>query len=243
MFSQSDKTDKFADIPVGTSTGGQQSECATIYGGDIRQPWKSVYGFSMTAARLAVGEQMVLSCREDEVFDYLAQLNELLESPESLSRAYGLLVKLAQATRQKFERLLQLRDEPLSEEYLPALLAEVEELLAGPNEQTVADRLACLLSPNEPAQEIVGLGKMLARLRRVMVGLERVKDCGFKVTVIGRQRQPLRPNLEARRNEAIPGAGQSGHVPAGFVLPMQYHRTLWNYRVVKYEGGQLVAWN
>lgn len=243
MFSYSSKAANFSSHSAGASVGDQQPEQATIYGGDIHQPWKSAYGFPMTAARLAAGEELVLTCREDEVFDYMAQLNKLLQSPENLNRAYGLLAKLAQATRQKFERLIQLRAEPLSDSDIPDLMAEIEEILTGSTEQTVTDRLAFLLSPDDPIREIVGVGKMLARLRRVMTDLEQIKDCGFKVTVLDRQRQPLRPNLEARRHESIPSDGQSNDIPAGFALPVQYHRTLWNYRIVKSGAGQSVMWN
>lgn len=243
MFGHSSNAKNCSSYAIGLSAGRQQPERATIYGGDIRQPWKSAYGFPMTAARLAAGEELVLSCREDEVFDYLVQLNKLLQSPESLNRAYGLLAKLAHVTRQKFERLVQLREQPLSDSDIPELMAQVEKILTDAAEQTVADRLTCLLSPDDPTQEVVGVGKMLARLQRVMAGLEQVKDRGFKVTVLNRQRQPLCPNLEARRNDPIPSDGQSNEIPAGFALPAQYHLTLWNYRIVKSNGGQAVVWN
>jgi hypothetical protein len=243
MFGHSRNAANPSNDAVGTAAGKQQPHRATLYGGDVRHPWKSAYGFPMTAARLAANEELVLSCREDEIFDYLAQLNDLLGSPESLNRAHGLLAKLAQVTQQKFERLLQQREQSLSVSEIPTLLAEIEEILAGSTEQTVGDRLVGLLSPDEPTQEILGLGKMLARLRRVMTSLEQVKAQGFKVTVLDRQRQPLRPNLEARRHESITGAEQHEEIPAGFALPVQYHLTLWNYRIARSDGGQSVPWN
>ena len=51
------------------------------------------------------------------------------------------------------------------------------------------------------------------------VGTERrdaakqAKDCGFAVTVLDRQRQPLRSNE----------------------IPVRYHQTLWNYQIVRHE--------
>ncbi len=242
MFSHSNQTVGHTSEVYNASPDWNR-ERATIYSGDIRHPWKSVYGFPMTAARLATGEELVLHCREDEVFDYLAHLNTLLESPDSLKRVYALLDKLAQVTRQKIETLVRHREQPLNEGDLPDVLAEVEDILAGSGEQTVADRLADLLSPDVPGKEIVGLGKMLARLQRLMAGLDTVKERGFKVVVIDRRRQPVRPGLEARRDETPPIEGQFGELPAGFLCPPRYHHTLWAYLVRKSEGGQSVIWN
>ena len=74
----------------------QQADLAIILTGDIRHPWKSVYGFSMIAAQLAAGQPLLLHSREDEVFDLLAKLNELLGDPDSLDQAHKLLKKLEQ---------------------------------------------------------------------------------------------------------------------------------------------------
>lgn len=213
------------------SSNWDRQDRATLYSGDICQPWKSVYGFSMTAGRLAAGEELVLHCREDEVFALLAGLNELLGSPEALNRAYRLLDRLAQATQQKLTRRLHLRDQPLTDGDIPALIAEVETMLADPSEESVADRLAALLSPHDPTREITGLGKMLAQVRRVMAALERVKHCGFKVAVLDRRRQPRHPN-------PTPTAAQPDYSP-----PPQYHLTLWAYLVAKGEGSHAGEWN
>lgn len=226
-----------ATTQLHNTTNHWMQERATIYTGDIRSPWKSVYGFPVTAARLAPGQELVLHCREDEVFDYLAQLNQLLESPESLNRAYQLLEALAQMTHQKFIHLVQLQDQSISTNEIPDLLGEVEEILAGNVEDTLASRLACFLSPDDPIQEIVGVRKMLLRLRRVMAGLDKVKHQGFKVAVIDRRRKPLRPG------GSVPVEGQPGELPGTFRFPPQYHLTLWAYLVAKSDARQSTVWN
>ncbi|MCB0210459.1 MAG: hypothetical protein KDJ52_14065 [Anaerolineae bacterium] len=229
MFIQLSKNVAFAMRSTGASAGERQLERATIYSGDIRRPWRSVYGFSMTAARLAMGEEMVLSCREDEIFDYLTQLNALLKSPECLNRACNALASLAQNTQQKFERLIRLRDEPLSDSEIPDLITEVENILADSTEHTLAERLACILRPDNATQEIIGVGKMLARLRRGVGCLEQMKVCGFQVMILDQQRQLKRPSS----NITKPIASQAE--PAG---PAQYHQTLWNYRIARYAVDQ-----
>jgi hypothetical protein len=225
------------------SSNGWNRDRTTIYAGDLRSPWKSVYGFPMAAARLAAGEELVLHCREDEVFDYLTRLNELLESPEHLNRVYRLLEELFEATQKKFDQRLQQQEQPFSDSEIPDLVAEVEEILTSRVEQTVAERLAFLLSPHDPTREIVGLGKMLARLRRVMAELNIVKDGGFKIAIIHRRRQPQRPGLNCPHNESVPAEEQSGDIPADFLIPGQYHLTLWAYVLAKSEGEAFVAWN
>jgi len=215
----------------------------TIYAADIRKPWKSVYGFPMTAAQLATRQKLMLTCREDEILDNLAQLNTLLSSPESLNRSCDLLEKLAQTTREKILWLVQLQEQPLADSDVEDVMVTVEEILAIPDEQTVADRLANLLTPDDPIREIAEVGKMLVRLRRLTPALDRVKDRGFKVVVINRRRQPQRPNLAARRQQSVPVEGQPELTPARFLSPIGYHLTLWNYLVVRAEGRYSTVWN
>lgn len=243
MFDSTRRAIENATYAYGASPRWNHRERATIHPGDLREPWKSVYGFPMTAARLAAGQELVLHCREDEVFDRLAQFNSLLESPESLSRAYTLLEKRVEATEQKLARLLRLRDESLSESELPDLMAEVEAILADSGEPTVTDRLADLLTPNDPTHEITGVGKMLARLREGLQALGKVKEQGFRVVVLDRCRQPQRPNLAAHGQVSIPQAGQPGRKAVTLYPPVQYHLTLWRYVIAKSSSGQSAVWN
>ncbi len=99
---------------------------ATIYTNDINNPWKSVYGFPVTAARLATNQKLVLHCREDEIFELIAKLNNLLTNPENLNQIYNLLKILEQATCQKMVRLLDL-EKPISQNELFRLLEQVEQ--------------------------------------------------------------------------------------------------------------------
>lgn len=117
------------EIPAETTTNPSDrgwQNYATLYSDDIRQPWKSVYGFPITAVRLATGQTLVLYCRADEAADYLTQLNALLASPENLSRAFDSLVKQTQAHRQKLARLLHLQAQPIADDEIPDLLTEIE---------------------------------------------------------------------------------------------------------------------
>lgn len=234
MTSAFNETGRIATYSFALSADGQQRERSIISTGDIRHPWKSAYGFPMTAARLAAGQGLILFCREDEIFEYLEQLNDLLASPVALNQAFTLLDKLEQQTGQKLAKLVDLADHPLSQHDLTALLTEIEETLAEPAEETVADRLACWLAPDNPTLEISGLSKMLTRLHAVMAVLAEVKDQGFKVVVVDQRRQPQRP---ARVN------GPSERTPATFLQPVQYHLTLRAYLVVRSDHGQSAIWN
>ena len=220
-----------------------EPERATIYIGDIRQPWKAVFGFPTTAARLAMGQELVLHCREDEVIELMERLNELLESPENLGQAYNMLNKLQQQTEQKLARLIALRDQPIAEDEISDLMADVEQLFTESQEQMLANRLACILSPNHAVQEIAGTGKILVRLNKQLAALERVKDEGFHVIVHDKRRVLMRPALEARRNEPIATVEQSGAPSVGFLWPPKYHLTLWTYLVVRGAAGQSAIWN
>jgi len=239
MFDWSRNAANFRDYSVGIFANKQQLKGRTIYTGDIREPWKSAHGFPMTAARLAAGEKLVLSCREDEVFDYLVRLNELLGSPESLKRAHRLLINQAWTTQKKFNRLLKIRDQPLNDCEIPDLLTRAEDILTGSTQPTVPDRLAYLLSPVVPIQELAGLRKMLSRLQNAIVALVKVKDHGFKVVVIERCRQPKRPVPTASQY----GAGQPGAEHISLIAPVDYHLTLWVYRIVRSDQGQSAVWN
>ena len=212
----------------------------TLYAGDIYHPWHSVHGFAVTAARLAAGHNLLLSCREDEVFDLMARLNALLARPEAIERALNMLMELEQQTFQKLRRLLELEDQPISEAETAELIESVEQLLAEPG---TGDRLEEMLSPNQATDEIAGLRKMLSRLQVLIPALEKVKESGFHVVVHDRRRQPARPALESRRNEALNNNGKAGDLPGGFLMPPAYHLTLWNYLVVRSDSGQSTVWN
>lgn len=222
------------------SDSWNNTEQHTLYAGDIYHPWHSAHGFAVTAARLAAGQSLILNCREDEVVDLIARLNVLLARPEAIERACSLLTRLEQQTFQKLRRLLDLEDQPISEAETSELIENLEQLLAEPS---TADRLEETLSSEQATEEIAGLRQMLARLQVLIPALEKVKESGFHVIVRDRRRQPVRPALEARRNDVIDNKGKGDDLPAGFLLPAAYHLTLWNYLVVRSDGGQSAVWN
>ncbi|MBE7555605.1 MAG: hypothetical protein HS126_31535 [Anaerolineales bacterium] len=212
---------------------------AIITSADIRHPWRSVYGFPLTVAQLATHQKVILHCREDEVFDLMAGLNDLLKNPVHLNGAFTWLQQLEQRIHEKLVRLRQFEAQPLTQEETVELMASAEQLLTEPLSETVENRLLEFLSPDQPAAEINGLDQMSKRLRRWLPVLERVKDLGFQVVVFDRRRQPSRPALEAGRNEV---SGLGG-LPARFLLPQQYHLTLWAYLVCRSDTGQAGVWN
>ena len=207
----------------------QEADLAIIHTGDIRHPWKSVYGFSMIAAQLAAGQPLLLHSREDEVFDLLAKLNELLGDPDSLNQAHKLLKKLEQETRQKVSSLIEVEQQPLSVDATAGVLEVAEQILTQPSRQSKADRLADILSPDQPGQEISGKSKMLARLQVLIPALEKVKDKGYHVVVFDKRRKPIR--RPANQETAVG------------LMPVQYHLTLWSYLVVRSDNGQSAGWN
>lgn len=215
------------------ATTGHEPERATIYAGDIRQPWKSVYGFPITAARLAMGQGLALTCREDEVVVLMGKMNQLLKRSKDLKRAYEMVQNLQERSEQKLVRLITLRDQAITEDEISELVAEVVQLLEKPQLQTVTDRLACILSPQHPIQEIAGTVTMLARLQKYVAALQQTKDEGFQATVHDRRRTLMRPALEAQQNDPVEGNGQ---------LPT-YHLTLWTYLVARGVAGQSTVWN
>ncbi len=225
-----------------TLTNWEHTDLTTFYAGDIRHPWKSVYGLPTTIARLAANQKLILHCREDEVFNLLTTLNDLLANPESLNQAYMLLKTLEKATHQELLRLIELQ-QPLAKSEIPGLLEQVEQILIKPSPQTVAGRLEIVLSPNQPVKKIAGVSTMLARLQILILALNKVKDQGFRVVVRNKRRQPARPTLEARRNEPIRPEGQQSTLTAGFLLPAKYHLTLWAYLLVRSDNGQSTVWN
>lgn len=229
-----------AQFQLADWTSGSQ---ATLTAGDIRQPWKSVYGFATTAARLAANQPLTLHSREDELFALVAGLNELVARPEVLNRAFEMLKKLEDETLQKLARLVQLEDQPVDINEAPDLIAQAEQWVNGTSPDNTADRLAEILAPDQPTAEIAGLRTMAARLQRLISALEAVKDQGFHVVVFDRRRQPARPAVEARRNEPIHRDGEPTALPAGFLQPLTYHATLWSYVVARSDRGQSTIWN
>lgn len=91
-----------------TYTNCKQANLATIYTGDLRQPWKSGPRFPMVAARLASHQALLLHCREDEIFKLLGMLNSLVESSAALKCAWKMLQKIETQTLEKLSRVLQL---------------------------------------------------------------------------------------------------------------------------------------
>ena len=236
----SDLDDKEAaktTTPFSQTVDGNEPNRATIYAGDIRQPWQAVYGFPPTAARLAAGQGLLLCCREDEIIELMDLLNELLKSPESLGRAYEMLHEYQKQMKQKLARLIRLRDLSASENEMPELLTEVEQLITKPQEPTVVDRLASMLSPEHPLKEIAGTGKMFNRQRKFIAALEQVKDQGFQVTVRDSRRKLMRPTPQTSPNGSIDLARQFDTLSANGLLPPKYHLTLWIYLIVRSDDG------
>ncbi|MBE7553353.1 MAG: hypothetical protein HS126_19960 [Anaerolineales bacterium] len=216
---------------------------ATLQVADIRRPWKSVNGFSVSAARLAARQRLILHCREDEVLELIGTLNNLLASPEVLDQAFERLHFLERQTRQKVAGLIALKDQPLNEHDLDGLLEDIGAFLARSAEPTTASRLKEAFAPNHPVSEMAGSVRMLWRLQLWLAALKRVKKQGFHVIVYDRFRRPDRPTLEARRNEPILQNGQLTVLPAGFLQPPRYHLTLWAYLVVRSGHSQSRIWN
>lgn len=221
----------------------QPNRLNTLAAADIRQPWRSVYGFPLGAAQLAAGQPLLLHCREDEVFDLLASLNSLLGQTEVLHRAYSLLKRVEEQTRQKLLRRLELEQQPISDSEVSELMASLEQALAQPKLQTTSSRLESILAAPTTGQEAAGLKTMLDRMQSPVSALAAVKDKGFHVVVQDRRRLPARPALEARRAEAVRLAGQPTAIPAGFLLPPRYHLTLWSYLIGRSDRSQSAVWN
>ena len=216
----------------------------TIYPGDIRHPWASAYGFPMVVAQLAAHQKLVLHCREDEVFEMMAELNELLKQPAVLNQAYKMLRKLEKVTLQKLANLIQIEDETISAAEISELVDMAEQLLTKPTpSETVTSRIENILSPNQPTAEVGGLRRMLARLQAWLPALESAKEQGFQVVVQDRQRQPARPALAARKNEVIWQETGRDDLKAGFLFPVKHHLTLWAYLVCRSDQGQSLIWN
>lgn len=230
------KSQKFAELLFQTVTPHRnQADPATIYAGDLHQPWKSAYGFPLTAARLAAHQPLLLHCREDEVFELLARLNDLTTCPQAMAGAYEMLHKLAGCT---CERLLcRLQQEEIRKG------DEENRTLGETSEQKGAERLQQLLTPDHPSQEIAGLSRQLARLLALRRELGLVKGQGFRVVVFERRRQPARPALAARRDELILLEGPPSAFPAGFLLPPATHQTLWSYNLRRSGGDRSAVWN
>ncbi len=207
----------------------------TIYPGDLRRPWQSVYGFALIAAQLAAGQKLILHCREDEIFEYLATLNHLLKCPPALSRAYCRLKALEAETLARLACLSALETQPQHPTFVdPASALPGSTTHTGAEcPDNTADRLT---------ETIARLTQMLLRHRVFLAALAEVKDTGFHAIVIDRRRQPSRPGLEARRYEPILLNGKPTPLPAGFLFPAAHHLTLWGYLVARSEG-QSTVWN
>ncbi|GIK38627.1 MAG: hypothetical protein BroJett011_24600 [Chloroflexota bacterium] len=200
-------------------------------------------GFSVSAARLAARQRLILYCREDEALALIAELNNLLASPQVLDQAFGRLHFLERQTRQKVAGLMALKEQPLTEHDIDRLLEDIGEFLAKSVEPTTASRLREALAPNHPVSEMAGSIKMLFRLQVWLAALKRVKKQGFHIIVYDRYRRPDRPTLEARRNEPVLQNGQVTALPAGFLQPPRYHLTQWAYLVIRSSRCQSRIWN
>lgn len=217
---------------------------ATFDPADIRQPWRrSSHGFPALVAQLAAKQNLILHCREDEIFEVMAATNDLLSSPAALNQAYTWLYQLQQETLEKLARLRQVEEQLLTQAEIPELMAYAEHLLTEPASSTVVDRLESQLSPDQPSAQVTGLNQMVRRFQVWLPALEEVKNQGFRVIVLDRSRQPDRPALEARRYEAIGQDKRPDGLMAGFLLPKRYHLTLWAYLVGRSDIGQAAVWN
>lgn len=213
-----------------------------IYSGDIRHPWKSVFGFSLTTAKLAAHQKLALHCREDEIFELMAKLNNLIERPRVINRTYTWLKLLEQQHYHKLAGLIELKEKPVTEAETAQLLETVDEILSENTNEATADRLREVLAPNHSVEEIAGLRKMLAKLQLLIPAVEQVKERGFRAVVFDRRRQPLRPAWEVHRHKSILQNGQQTDFTAGLFLPRRHHLTLWNYLIIRSEG-QSTIWN
>ena len=216
----------------------EPSTQATLYGPDLADPWRSVYGFPLAAAQLAAGQKLLLFCRDDEIFAVLARLNTLLACPTALDRAYKLGRQLEQAVEYKIERLLE-RQKSLSTN--GGQVGQLEPVT--PLEEAGTGNLGRLITPGYPVYEITGLKQMQTRLGVWLPALDGAKDQGFHSAILDRRRQPYRPALEMRRNDSVLVDGEPSALKAGFLLPVQYHLTLWAYLVSRSESGQSPIWN
>ena len=216
---------------------------ATLSPADIRQPWRSVYGFASSAARLAAYQPLTLHCREDEVFALMAALNELLAHPETLDRSLNLLHQCRKEKLKKLARLVGFEETLIAAREAEVIIRSLEKLLATSEAPHLVQRLTRLLRPNSSAEEVAGLLKRLGDQQRLLSALEQVKEIGFRAIVTGRGRQPARPALEARRTEPILVSGQASPFMAGMLFPAKDHLTLWRYLVIRAEGGQSTVWN
>ena len=156
-----------------------QNSAAILRSSDLRRPWQSPLGFPTLVGRLAAGEPLLLICREDEVHTTMTTLNSMLASPDCLARAHTLLSGLEQKTHDSVVSLMGQQANPLTSDDMPAVLDEIDAFLSADTQQTVHDRLACRISPDQPSQAITGREAMLFRLRRLNSALAEVKDCGF----------------------------------------------------------------
>lgn len=216
----------------------EPSTQATLYGPDLDDPWRSVYGFPLAAAQLAAGQKLRLFCREDEIFELLGKLNALLACPTVLNRAYKSGRQLEQAVQCKIERLLE------RQKLLRTNGRQVGQSKSVTSLEAAGDSsLSRLITPDYPVYEIAGLKQMQSRLAVWLPALDGVKDQGFCSTVLDRRRQPCYPALEMRRNEPVLIGGDPNALEAGFLLPVRYHLTLWAYLVGRSERGQSPIWN
>lgn len=210
---------------------------ATINSSDIRRPWQSVYGFATAAAQLAVNQKLILHSREDEIFTLMTQLNDLLGRPEVLNHAHQLLKTLQIETSEKLARLIEIEEQPISEDEARELLEHIEQLFEESRQKSLTERFGSAITPDRPTEEIAGLRLMATRLHVLISALKEVKDQGFHVVVLDRRRQPDRPALESRRYELADGQA------AGALQPLKYHLTLWAYMIVRSDKGQSTIWN
>lgn len=220
-----------------------QAGLPIIYPPDVHQPWRSVYGFAIIAGQLAASQLMVLYCREDEIFGLMDTLNTRLADPASLQHAMTLLQRVRHQRLVKLAQLVEYqRVNSAANKRVNDVLGQVNPVPPrSDDEPKIKVIMEQLLSPQNPALEVTGLTKMLARLEVMLSALERVKRQGFHVVVRDRCRTPARPALEARRYESV--ASLNGDLPAGFLLPTQYHLTLWTYLVGAGDSGQSAVWN
>ncbi len=152
---------------------------------ELCSPWQSVHAFPTVAGRLAARGSVRLICRQDERADCLGRLNDLMQSPPARQRAHAMLMDWEAQTAACLGRLIATEMTPLLETEVAGLLDEVEQALAQPPTQPgVAGRFHCSVKPAYAAQEITGLGRQLAQLRRFNAGLEKWPTAGPQIRIL-----------------------------------------------------------
>ncbi len=217
-------------------------DCTILYAEDIRAPGQSAHEFPMTTARLAANRELVLHCREGEIFDLLKKLNTLLEDPDILCWAYELLKKLRLEAFKKLARQVELEKQALSAQETVKPLENAKKRLTGSDGNSVISRLKIMRLPDEPTRNIRQLKDLLSQQITLMAALHRVRLDGFSVIIKDRCRQSTRPVLEEQHHIPIAAPETASAPPAGYLLPQTYNQDLWVYVICRDNSAQSAVW-